>query len=604
MRRNTKADVREQSARLHPTSVQALVMTRHWLHAVRLACLFLAPTLEAQRPAPTRRPSPTASASPAASAASASASVVSVVALDPQGDTLFRTPGVLLAADGLVATFSQAIAAETRLFVVDANGTASAASPVLPRDTLVEAMLVRAPGSGAAPARLASRDLQGRERFRILLPQSTGTPLALSGEVQRVEAFDGGNLAVLTLSADSVPNGAPLFTMDDEFIGLAFSSEQDGRTTNYGLPLGTMQRLSGMPRRAMPAVASAPAATAPTVTAPVAASTATTAPTTTPTTTRTQTTATRAPATATRSARTTELARADLVASGLANAALFQRLFAGEMETTGMTRGDLGFAAMLNQYIEACAVRCESSLPPDRVELTRSECVTERVTRNGYGAEIDRTCIESVDVGRGVYADPRVLAVQRSRDREFAVSTVQSVLGMVTSGEARGTMLQAVAEGTSFRKDWLALLEANGCTSPAVKRVEENLLRFARGEEAIRLPGAAAVALADQPFRESNYQQLAESLIALDATTWMFNRFVSGSVSDVEVGSRDAQGHPVRVTGRYRYSALGTPTAGQFSISFAAGAPSCVTFTDAPEMCRPVSRGAALEYRSGRYWIP
>lgn len=57
---------------------------------------------------------------------------------------------------------------------------------------------------------------------------------------------------------------------------------------------------------------------------------------------------------------------------------------------------------------------------------------------------------------------------------------------------------------------------------------------------------------------------------------------------------------PVRVTGRYRYSALGTPTAGQFVISFTDGAPSCVLFSDAPAMCRPVSRGAVLEYRSER----
>jgi hypothetical protein len=544
-------------------------------------------------------------------------SIVQVLAIGARGDTLVRQAGIVLDSDGLVATASVAWPPDVRILVVEPGGAAVSATEVA-RDSTVDVLLLRAPSITAPSARLAERDLQRRDRFRWP-HHAAGAPFAWQeGEVESIDTFEGGALATLSLPADSVLPGAPLFTLAGDLAGLAFVAEAEGRLTAYGVPASALRRLPGLfPRgaagvqadvgetgpsapvvaaagRSRNAIAGAPptsAASAPatrvaSATAPVAGGT-------------------RAPrGAASTAAPRGALGPARLVTTGLTNAVLFERLLAGDMASTGMARTDLGFAALFNTYIEACAVRCAASLPPNRVELTRTECVRELVTTNWRGVEVDRTCVESVQVGRGVFADPRLLEVQRAHQRELLPGAASTMLAQVTSTEARGTMLQATAEGRSFQADWLVLLAANGCTSPAVEQLEANLVRYARGEEPLRLAGAPSPAPTTGPFRESDYVRLADALIALDAASWVMNRYQPASIHDVEVGPRDPEGHPTSISGRYGVLVLGSPSAGQFIIRFRDGAPGCITYADAPDLCRPVGRGAILEYRAGRYWLP
>jgi hypothetical protein len=76
------------------------------------------------------------------------------------------------------------------------------------------------------------------------------------------------------------------------------------------------------------------------------------------------------------------------------------------------------------------------------------------------------------------------------------------------------------------------------------------------------------------------------------------NRYVSGSVSNVVVAARGADGRPAKVTGSYLFN---RQNRGSVSISFADGLPECMYFFDFPTTCRTPNRRVVEAYANGAY---
>lgn len=533
-------------------------------------------------------------------------SVVSVVGLGANGNTLIRGSGVVVGDSGLVATYGRFFTRDMALVVVDASGNAVRAQRIVVNDSVLDILLFQAPATGASIAPISTRLVRARDRLRIVTAEPKQESTITEAVVSRVESFGGGNLAILADTVNAVALGAPLFDAMGELVGIGFSAEEGGKVTDYIVPASDVQRL--MVRSAQPrVVARAEATSASSVDRGVSAEAAV------PNARAATSSASRVPAAPppapqriagtarTASGAAASLSRASFNTAGLANAEVLTNLFAGDFEKIEFGRDDMMFSVIFQQYLDGCARHCTAQLPSDKVEMTRQECATEQVTRNGYGVELSRSCVEWRTVGRGLYADPRLYGALNQNDAQNIGNNLRSMFNMMASGNPLGKATQFASSAQSYQSDMEQLVQLNACGNAAMKRFEANLVRFAQGKQPIRLDGESSASAA-LPFRESDYLRLAEEMIADDAAKWAFNRFVSGSVTDVSVTSRDASGRPMRIAGRYRFQGLNGPASGTFELAFNDGTPECLFYSDAPATCRNVSRRLASEYLRGRYW--
>lgn len=285
-------------------------------------------------------------------------------------------------------------------------------------------------------------------------------------------------------------------------------------------------------------------------------------------------------------------------ASGLELETSLVAIFHGDFLHVELNREDMLFSTLFQQYLEAYSSTCGASLPANKVEMTRQRCVREQVTRNGYGVEISRTCIEYVDEGTGFYARPEMLAAKGEIDRLMAADSLRNTWGMIaqiTQSSSMAGMTKLVADAQSVASDVHALVRQNECKGPGLARFEENLRRFAWNERPIRLegndgkPGTEPLAPAALAAR-LDYSALVADLIADQAQGWVLNRFVRGSVREVSVTSRDAAGAPSRLSAVYTYDGFSNRSRGSVTVHLTDGLPSCLYFADAPNVCRSPNR--------------
>jgi hypothetical protein len=105
--------------------------------------------------------------------------------------------------------------------------------------------------------------------------------------------------------------------------------------------------------------------------------------------------------------------------------------------------------------------------------MMSEKCGTERVTRDGFGIEKSRTCVEWVKVPTGLFADPGLYAAEKQRP----------------PSNAPGTFLEAVSKVRGLTDDMLRLVEMNACGGPGLKRFGENLRRLALNLTPLKLDG-------------------------------------------------------------------------------------------------------------------
>lgn len=105
-------------------------------------------------------------------------------------------------------------------------------------------------------------------------------------------------------------------------------------------------------------------------------------------------------------------------AAGLENEPAVLHLYRGEFEQVGLSRGSLQFGELFSGYLRAYGSKCDAHLPKNKVELMRSVCTREQYLKNGLGQKVSGpTCIETKDVGTGVYADPVLHAAREQLGR-------------------------------------------------------------------------------------------------------------------------------------------------------------------------------------------
>jgi hypothetical protein len=290
--------------------------------------------------------------------------------------------------------------------------------------------------------------------------------------------------------------------------------------------------------------------------------------------------------------------------SGVTNQALVQNIYAGRFEDITLERDDMFFGFLYGKFLAVYGEKCKASLPANRVPIMKAICDHSVVTVNGWGVEVGSRCLHYTDVPTGVYADPEMYAAKLAVEKSIDANAIRQTMRLLSSAgkdpfAPAMNMLSATAD---MERDIDRLLELNACGSPGMKRFQENLKRYALGKQSIPL-NANSKARATPPsnVRDSDHQALVEDLISDFAMSWAVNHYVGGSVNDVQVTARDADGRPLTIAARYRYKGFNGLSDGSVRIAFADGLPECMYFFDSPSTCKTPNRKIVAAYRDGRY---
>lgn len=299
-----------------------------------------------------------------------------------------------------------------------------------------------------------------------------------------------------------------------------------------------------------------------------------------------------------------------LKTEGLTNHALITKIFEGDFVNIYMDRSDDLFGVLLNQYLQAFGRQCAGALPKNKVELTTQRCTTESVTRNGYGVEISRSCVEWETVGTGVYAKPAMRDALTTVSRQNAADAgrkISQALGRAGQPGGLSQMGRLVGDAQAITNDMQQLVNLNGCSSPGLERFEENLRRFAVNGQPIALnPDKAEASInnppAGQAFKDQDYRKLIEDLILDDTKRWgAFARFVPGSVTSASVESRDGKGRPARAAAPYMWEGIMGKKQGKATLTFKEGIPECLIYSETPSVCHSANRQISARYLRGEY---
>lgn len=304
----------------------------------------------------------------------------------------------------------------------------------------------------------------------------------------------------------------------------------------------------------------------------------------------------------------TTTATPTLNVQGLANAALISKIHAGDLADVELDRSDTRFTTFFRQYLDAYARTCAATLPPDRIEMTEQRCATEEVTRNGFGVEVNRRCIEYRTVGTNLFAKPTLYSAYQTAGRQQDADVLRGLsqaFGAVTRPDALSNAFAVVGDAFAIRSDMAALVQMNACGGPALNRFEENMRRLALNQPPLTLngqAGAAAQAAEAQSRRSQDYARMIEDLIVADTKRWgAFARFVTGSVGDAATAASDPQGRPTRVQASYTWDGMLGRTTGRVTLTFADGNPACLIYSETPAVCHPPDRQVVARFLDGAY---
>jgi len=284
-------------------------------------------------------------------------------------------------------------------------------------------------------------------------------------------------------------------------------------------------------------------------------------------------------------------------AKGLHFETILTNIFEGNFIDIPFDRDETTFVLLFNAYVTTYAKHCTSSLPADKIELTRPECVKERVTTDGYGWEVSRTCIEWIDVGTGLYAAPKMFNAKVVLENLQAGDAFRNLYKMMKENNPIGTASAVLNNSKAADADMKALLKMNGCKSAGLIRFEENLRLFALGKQPIPLNGKAKKEVSS---KNQNLTKLAEDLVFEHSKTWAMNRYQRGSISSVSQ-IRDANGKLTEIRTKYVYSGFSGRSNGSVRITFTDGLPECLYFFDFPDACRTANRKIVAQYAGGNY---
>ncbi len=293
---------------------------------------------------------------------------------------------------------------------------------------------------------------------------------------------------------------------------------------------------------------------------------------------------------------------------GLYNAELFDNIYRGHFENIKMNREDLEFINIFNQYLRAFARQCPNSLPVDKVMIMNTECAREEetVTTNGYGMEISRVknCVEWKQVPSGLYARPDLYNAFIKVQNIYNANALGNIAELLSDQNPIGSSVDQVHKAKALMYDMSRIFELNSCESRGIKRFEENLKLFALNKPSIRMKGVSkytAMKKSGGPTGSQDFNRLIDDLVADQARTWMFNKYISESIAGVTILSKDNQGRPKILKANYLYSGFNGKSKGWVKIIFTNGLPEDIYFFDFPNKRKTPSISIVTSYAKGDY---
>ena len=307
-------------------------------------------------------------------------------------------------------------------------------------------------------------------------------------------------------------------------------------------------------------------------------------------------------------AEKTALLRGDIVVSSLkvqnlTNASVFRAIYAGDFAHAGIGRTDVVFVDMFGAYLQRFGESCTDNLPQDRVMMTEQYCAQTQHWVNRYGMQTSPdTCAVWSRRPLGVFADPRAFAakvrLEGAAERNGMRSLLKGLGSRDPAGSAMGQMGNMLSSDLSVTQDLPVLIANNGCASKALIRLQDNLTRFANGDDPLHVAGFSADPAKTIRAQDLDARALADALIRANAAGWLMNRYGSLNSAAIE-GQLDPQGRPRHI--RAVYEQKGFSTTGSVDIAFVDGVPSCLYFADDPGNCKTPSPSVIQNYENGQF---
>jgi hypothetical protein len=289
---------------------------------------------------------------------------------------------------------------------------------------------------------------------------------------------------------------------------------------------------------------------------------------------------------------------------GLHNAKTLEAIYVGDFGHTGVAPTDLAFSSLLSSYIDTFSNRCSAELPPDKIPVTKQDCAVYRQPTNRYGAPVGpRSCAQPTrTVVPGSFVAPEVwdayIGIEDAATKNATADLIGSLLkgGSGTGADGIGNVTTILA---AAQDDMGALIRSNGCKSAAVKRLQDNMVRFAESKDSIPMADAV-VDNSDIPIASQlDIESLVKDLVAADAKTWVLNQF-EGGVTLSSTPEADSSGRLREVKASYDNKGP-SGYRGSVTVTFCAGLPSCLYFADDAKACRRPSISVVKAYQGGKY---
>ena len=294
----------------------------------------------------------------------------------------------------------------------------------------------------------------------------------------------------------------------------------------------------------------------------------------------------------------------ELNTDGLYYAEFYDYIFRGHFEEIDVSRDDMQFLLIFDQYLRAYGAQCSGSLPTNKVQIMNEECATEEVTKNGWGDVISRVCVKYVWVGSGLYAKPALYEAYGEIDKIQQSKGLGTMMEMITDPNSMGNSVDMIHKTNGLKRDMLKIFKLNACGSPGLERFEENLKLFALNKPSIRMEKASKYTTMKKsggPTGDQNYHKLIDDLVYDQSKTWSFNRYTAGSISSVTKSTRDSEGRPMELSANYSFSGFSGNSKGSVRITFKNGLPKCIYFYDFPQNCKTPNTSIISSYAEGKY---
>ena len=293
----------------------------------------------------------------------------------------------------------------------------------------------------------------------------------------------------------------------------------------------------------------------------------------------------------------------ELNTNDLFYAEVYDNIFRGHFEHVDIAPESSDFTSIFHFYLNTFGKQCPSYLPEDKVKIMKKVCAEERVESNAYGMELSRTCIRWEWVWTGLYAKPDLYAAKVDLENRMREKSLELLHDMIMDDNKMGNTVDMAHKAKGLALDMATFFTQNACNGKAVLRFEENMKRYALGQKSIRIKEVSKYTLAKEtggPNGIQDFAKLLDDLIEDQAKTWMMNKYIGGSITNVKEHAKDANGKPLEISANYKYSGWGNGN-GAVRVTFENGLPKCIYFADFPQNCKKPNATILATYAKGNY---